>query len=440
MITQNTLLCWCFLTSNQVSPKEFVGAKFSKNHTKSPLRNVLVLFLFLLITGCGEGGYTDNYDDVAINAVNVSNKNQYRALSENKNREPVSFQVTENVAYMNGIMDSTIPHLVRNLINNYPNVDTIVMGRVLGTIDFSATLDAGRLVREACLTTVVPSHGKVTSGGVHFFLGGCKRIVENGGKLGIHTWKYAEYDEAGKIIGGKTAADYPLDSEEHKIYLDYQAEMGIPEEFYWFVVNTPFDNMRFLAQNEIRLYEISTFKPQLWGSNYRLVIEKNQPFNFETAQFYVSDGVAIMHGSISDRTPFDFANMLKAHPEVQILEFGIVTGTLTPNTLSAINFGFAIRDACIKTKIGQFSYVLAEAVHSFISGCSLEFETGGQLALASWVKGDVDDHTMNGVNSEYIDLYDEIGIPHSFYYYQLEIPPSQPELIDSNGLMYHGVM
>jgi len=439
MIFQNTRWCGYFLTPNELLSKDFVATQATKYYVKSLLKNTVVIFLFLVIIGCGDGRYVENHDN-AINAVNVLNKNQYRILSENKNREPVSFQVTENVAYMNGVMDSTIPLLIENLVRNYPEVDTIVMGKVLGTIDFSATLEAGRLVREYCLTTVVPSHGKVTSGGVHFFLGGCKRIVESGGKLGIHTWKYAKYDEAGNIIGGKTAVDYPLESEEHKIYLDYHADMEIPEEFYWFVVNTPFDNMHFLTQNEMRLYEISTFEPQIWGSNYRLVINKNQLYKFKTARFYVKDDVAIMHGNISERTPFDFVNMLKAHPEVQTLEFGIVTGTLLPHTFSAINFGFAIRDSCIKTKISQFSYVLAEAVHSFISGCGLEFEAGGQLGLASWVKGDIADHTMDGLHSEYIDLYDEIGISHSFYFHQLEISSSQPEFIDINGLMNHGVM
>jgi len=440
MNIHNTLLCWCFLTFKKLFSNQFADRKFPKTNAKFPLTCLILSLLIVSITGCDVGTNSENYNDDAISAINVSNKNQYRALSENKNREPVSFQITENVAYMNGIMDSTIPHLVKNLINNYPDVDTIVMGRVLGTIDFSATLEAGRLVRESCLTTVVPSHGKVTSGGVHFFLGGCKRIVENGGKLGIHTWKYAEYDESGNIIGGKTAADYPLDSEEHKIYLDYQAEMEIPEDFCWFVVNTPFDQMHFLTQNEIRLYEISTFKSQMWGSDYRLVINKDQPFKKGTARFYVNNGVAIMHGKISDRTPFDFVNMLKAHPELHTLEFGIVTGTLRSNSLSSINFGLAIREACIKTKIGQFSYVLVEAVHAFISGCGLEFDEGGQLGIASWLSGDVTDNTIENINSEYIDFYDELGVPRSFYYHQLEIPSSQPEFIDSNALMNQGVM
>jgi len=440
MITHSTFLCWGIITRNKFILNKLGSAKSIITRTEFPYRNVLILLALLLLSGCGAGGYSEDATDNAINAVNVSNKNQYRALSENKNREPVSFQVSENVAYMNGIMDSTIPHLVKNLIGNYPQVDTIVMGKVLGTIDFSATLEAGHIVRNACLTTVVPSHGKVTSGGVHFFLGGCKRIVESGGKLGIHTWKYAKYDTEGNITGGKTAADFPVTSDEHHIYLDYHMEMGIPEEFYWFVVNTPFDNMHFLSQNEMRLYEISTVKAQLWGSKYRLVLDRSQPFKFGTAKFYVHGGVAIMHGSISDRTPIDFVNMLAEHPEVHTLEFGVVTGTLMPNSLSSINFGYVIRNACIKTKVGSYSYVLAEAVHAFISGCEIELGEGAKLGLASWIHGDLEDSLIDSMHSEYIDYYNDLDIPNSFYHYQLDMSVLQPKFVDINDLMNLGVL
>jgi len=392
--------------------------------------------ILLLIGGCSNE--FEAYNSQAINAVDVSNKSEYRSLSETTNREPVSLYVLDNVAHMSGIMDSTITHLVQNLLNNYPRVDTIVMNNVLGTLDFSETLTAGRLVRDACLTTVVPANGKITSGGVHFFMSGCKRIVERGGKLGIHTWKYAIYDEEGNIIGGKTASDYPVSSVQHRKYLDYQATMGIPEDFYWFMANTPFDNMHFLSQTELDVYKLRNEAEPIWGQEYRLVIDETLPIKFNTAKFYVNDGVAIMHGKISVRTPIDLVNMLTAHPEVHTLEFGVVPGVLNnANPTSVIDLGYTIREFCLTTKITKNSVVLASGFHAFIAGCFVDFEEGGKLELSSWVKDEADYSALeiDNIHSDFLEFYSDLGKPETLYTDQLEIPFSQPKFVNQQYLI-----
>jgi len=408
-----------------------------------PVLNILVIYLiFSLLTACvGKDEYND---DFAINAINVSNKSQYRTLSENKNREPISFEVVENVAYMQGVMDSTIPHLISNLISHYPEVDTIVMTKVFGTIDFSATLEAGRLLRDACLTTVVPSYGKITSGGVHFFMSGCKRVVEFGGKLGIHTWKYATYDAAGEITGGMTAMDFPKGSPEHNIYLDYQATMGIPESYYWFMANTPFENMYFLRPSEIVEFNMTTSTSKSWGANYRLAIAYEKPPNIVAAKFFVDNNVAIMHGKISYQTSNDLLNMLQDNPGVHTVEFGFVPGIISSHINDAIALGYAIREAGLKTKIGKNSYIFGGAAHAFIAGHELEFDPDGQLGVGSWVDDELISRNLSLTeieiaHSDSLAYYDEMGISQSFYYYQLDIPGSQQKFINAQDLVELGI-
>ncbi len=415
-------------------------------HSKSPLAKTLTITLFIcIVSACGGGLSFEDQESSAINAVDVTNKNQFSQLSENRKKQPITFNVVENIAYMQGIMDSTIPHLVRNLIKHHPAVETIVMQHVLGTIDFSATLEAGRLVREACLTTVVPYSGKIASGGVHFFFAGCKRIIENGGKLGIHTWETGVFDNEGNLTQSNVASEFSITNPVHTPYLEYQAEMGIAEELYWLMIDTPIDEIYYLTNNEIEYFNISTTEQKTWGATYRLAINPNAPPNFGVARFYVQDGIALMHGSISAGTPMLLRNMLADHPEVHTLEFGFVKSTLSPFIRYAVELGYAIRKACLTTKIGQSSYVLHAAIHSFIAGCEREFETGGQLGIASWYSADVtilsEHEFMNDdVHAEYLNYYTAMGIPRSFYSYQLKIPQSNPQFINRNDLIEFDIL
>lgn len=394
------------------------------------------LFAFTL-SGCHSEQYKP--DTHAINAANISNKSHYLVLAENKNKEPVSFNVLGNTAHMSGIMDSTITTLVRNLIHNYPGVDTIVMHNVLGTLDFAATLEAGRLIRDACLTTVVPIRGKITSGGVHLFMAGCKRITEKNAKLGIHTWQYPIYDENGNIIGGTPAADFPTDSSEHQMYLDYQAEMDIPADFYWRIVDTPFDKMHFLSKNEAAEFSIVNTEQTDWGANYRLITDSNTRTQRWAARFYVDNGIAIMHGRISERTASDLSHMLEANPDVHTLEFGVLQGNSQPN-LHAINLGYAIRDACLTTKISKNSYAPATAFHSFIAGCKLELEDDREIGSIYWPKTTMEQLAFDASSelSTYYEYYEEMGIPQSRYQYK--IPTNKPDFIEREDLMELGLL
>jgi len=399
-----------------------------------------VFVLCLFIIACNDESGAVSPADKAINAVNVLDKGSYKALAENRGKEPVKFEVVDNIAYMKGVMDSTIPLLVENLIEHYPQINTIVMTEVMGTIDFEATLEAGRLVREACLKTVVPFMGKIASGGVHFFLGGCERIIENGGKLGVHTWKTIVLDDDGNIKQSWVANDYVKDDPVHSPYLNYQDAMGISEEFYWTMIDIPFENYRFLSEQEITEFNISTLAKKSWGANYRLAIDNEAQLTWKSARFYVDKNIAVMHGKISSRTRNDLYEMLADHPEVNTLEFGYVIGTLDSNGHSAIDLGYTIRSYCLTTSITALSYVLAEGVDAYLSGCKRDYEVGGRLGMLSRtystsIRDDLDD-----LHAARLKYYADIGVHSSFYSYQQSFNKEELYFIRRVELVQFGIV
>lgn len=165
--------------------------------------------------------------------------------------EPVVFAVDGDTATMTGVIDHSIGERVRSLRADHPQVTTIVMLDVPGSVDDEANLAAARLVRDYGYHTVVPANGTIASGGVDFFIAGVTRTAESGAMLGVHTW--------GSGWLGPVGADLPRDHPEHIRYLDYYAQMGVPAEFYWFTLEAaPVQTVHYMTAQELRRYGVVT--------------------------------------------------------------------------------------------------------------------------------------------------------------------------------------
>ena len=140
-----------------------------------------------------------------------------------------SFKIDNDKAYMKGIINKDTIRQVKELINNYPEVKTIVMQNVEGSIDDESNLIASRLVREAGLNTYVPADGMIASGGTDFFCAGMKRNVEDGAEVGVHSWGGEDMEKGSSL---------PKEDEAHKPYIKYYEEMELPdpEGFYFFTI------------------------------------------------------------------------------------------------------------------------------------------------------------------------------------------------------------
>ena len=164
--------------------------------------------------------------------------------------EPVvEFRVRGHVAEMTGTIDGSTPGKVLELIVEHPDVDTIEMIDVPGSMDDEANLRAALLVREHGFTTRIGADGEIASGGTDFFLAGAIRIVEPGARIGVHSWG-----------GGPVEATaLPRDHESHELYLEFYRAIDIPEDFYWFTLEAaPPDDIHWMTPNEIVRYRVDS--------------------------------------------------------------------------------------------------------------------------------------------------------------------------------------
>lgn len=165
------------------------------------------------------------------------------------NNMEAEFKVKANVAYMNGVICSSTPARVLQLIFENPKVKTIEMENVPGSIDDVSNLRASLYIKKFGLNTRLNSKSRIASGGTDFFLAGTKRSIAKGAKIGVHSW------------GGGTekATDLPKNHKSHKKYLNYYNCVNIPEEFYWFTLKAaPAESIHNMTEEEIEKYKIRT--------------------------------------------------------------------------------------------------------------------------------------------------------------------------------------
>jgi hypothetical protein len=156
--------------------------------------------------------------------------------------EGASFEVKGELAVMRGVINETTPPRVLELAFMHPGVQTIVLADVPGSIDDVANMRAGRYIRQLGLGTHVPAEGEVASGGTDLFLAGVVRSAEPGARFGIHSW------DGGPV----PATELPKDHEEHRLYLDFYEEMGIPADFYWRTLSAaPPEDIHWMTEDEL---------------------------------------------------------------------------------------------------------------------------------------------------------------------------------------------
>ena len=162
---------------------------------------------------------------------------------------PAYFVTDGDVANMYGTIGSSTPFRIKELVLYHPEVKTIVMVDVPGSVDDDSSLRAARIVRQHGLNTHVPSDGEVASGGTDFFQAGLERTCEEGALFGVHSW--AEFNAEG--------IDYPKDDEVHTMYLEYCDEMGIPQSFYWYTLEAaPADEIHYMTNSELETFSMLT--------------------------------------------------------------------------------------------------------------------------------------------------------------------------------------
>lgn len=142
---------------------------------------------------------------------------------------------------------------IQDMLDASPEVNTLIIKAVNGSVNDAINMHTGRLVRNAQLTTKIPADGFAYSGGVDLFAAGYQRVYEAGGKVGVHSWC---------CEAGKPANELKKDDPAHRAQLTFFREMmGLAKgpEFYFFTIDAaPFDDVHLMTLEEMTRYGLLT--------------------------------------------------------------------------------------------------------------------------------------------------------------------------------------
>lgn len=170
---------------------------------------------------------------------------------------PLSLTLLGDEVIASGEIDADSLGLFNDIIVKNPNVKTLVLKYVGGSVDDEANIEFARFVRKMGINTRVPSDGLVASGGTDLFLAGHGRVVEPGGCVGVHAWAAEDF----------TALDLSRSDPEHDRYLSYYKDIGIHADFYWFTLQAaPADAMHWMTAEEVMQFGMVTQNVSRLGS------------------------------------------------------------------------------------------------------------------------------------------------------------------------------
>lgn len=165
-----------------------------------------------------------------------------------------TIDINDNIAVINGTLGSVTYNQILDLNQNHPEVHTILLGEIDGSVNDEVNVQTGRLIRQAGYTTWVNSDSEIYSGGVDLFCSGVKRLIDTGAILGVHSWCCGS--------NGEDAFELPNNDLQHTAQINYFNEMlGSPkgEEFYFYTINAAeFDNIHIMTTAEIQKYGLAT--------------------------------------------------------------------------------------------------------------------------------------------------------------------------------------
>jgi hypothetical protein len=114
--------------------------------------------------------------------------------------------------------DTGSPAAFQRMLRAYPGIRVLEMLDCPGTVDDTANLALGRMIRAHGLATDVPPGGSVRSGAVELFLAGSARHAAPDAEFAVHSWR----DDDGREPQDFAAAD-PVNA----AYTRYYREMGL---------------------------------------------------------------------------------------------------------------------------------------------------------------------------------------------------------------------
>jgi hypothetical protein len=164
------------------------------------------------------------------------------------NPDLLRFEVQGERAYGYGFTDGRSQGVVRALLRDNPQVDTLVFVDMPGTRDVTSNYRLARTIRQAGLKTELRGDSRIASGAVDLFLAGTDRRVACGARIGVHAW-------GGTGFGAQTAV-----WDNHRGYSrDFLSDMGVDPDFYDFrTAAAGTDDIHWMSEAEVDRWNMAT--------------------------------------------------------------------------------------------------------------------------------------------------------------------------------------
>ena len=153
------------------------------------------------------------------------------------------------------ITDQTFRHFQATAIRFARHRPIVVLNSPGGTIPGGILL--GLAFRDRGATVVVPTGGACESACAYAFLGGVKRRVLDGGRLGLHRF-FAVRVASGERTRGAVAYERAVTPKVIALLRDYVVRMGASPEIIGLANATGSSSIRHLSREELRRYRIVT--------------------------------------------------------------------------------------------------------------------------------------------------------------------------------------
>ncbi|MEO0032100.1 MAG: hypothetical protein RIS94_1858 [Pseudomonadota bacterium] len=145
--------------------------------------------------------------------------------------------------------DARSPARFAAMLRAFPGIAVLEMVDCPGTVDDTANLALGRMIRRAGLQTEVPAGGSVRSGAVELFLAGTVRHAAPDAEFAVHAWQDDD---------GRQPADFSAADPVNRAYIDYYRAMGLTADqasgFYALTNSVPNDRVLWLHTADIARY------------------------------------------------------------------------------------------------------------------------------------------------------------------------------------------
>jgi len=183
------------------------------------------------------------------------------AVATHKAMQPnlglLKFTVKGDRAYGYGFTDDRSVSAVKKLMDEHPQVTTLVLKKMSGTRDADMNMRLARDIRRRGLNTHLERDSFIASGAVSLFLAGNERTMECGAVIGVHTIHYAGdggWVEGQAMYPGNMGHD-PFLPRNEKFLVD----MGINPKFYTFTRDAALPHeLHHMTTDEIKRFGLLT--------------------------------------------------------------------------------------------------------------------------------------------------------------------------------------